>query len=85
MRVIAEDKVDIRASGWYRKNGAYQWPFEDPLPDLISTIASGIEATVLLQQLESHNEYTAISTQLTRNELWIKQIAERVGLKLPTE
>ncbi len=30
-------------------------------------------------------EYAAISTQLTRHELWIKQIAEKVGLKLVTE
>ena len=27
-------------------------------------------------------EYAAISTQLSRHELWIKQIAEKVGLKL---
>jgi len=30
-------------------------------------------------------EYAAISTQLSRHELWIKQIAEKVGLKLVTE
>ena len=30
-------------------------------------------------------EYAAISTQLSRHELWIKQIAEKVGLKLITE
>ena len=30
-------------------------------------------------------EYAAISNQLTRHELWIKQIAEKVGLKLATD
>ena len=30
-------------------------------------------------------EYSAISTQLSRHELWIKQIAEKVGLKLATD
>jgi predicted nucleic acid-binding Zn-ribbon protein len=30
-------------------------------------------------------EYAAISTQLSRHELWIKQIAEKVGLKLATD
>ena len=30
-------------------------------------------------------EYAAISTQLSRHELWIKQIAEKVGLKLAIE
>jgi soluble cytochrome b562 len=30
-------------------------------------------------------EYSAISTQLSRHELWIKQIAEKVGLKLVTD
>jgi predicted nucleic acid-binding Zn-ribbon protein len=30
-------------------------------------------------------EYAAISTQLSRHELWIKQIAEKVGLKLEVE
>ena len=30
-------------------------------------------------------EYAAIATQLTRHELWIKQIAEKVGLKLSTD
>jgi predicted nucleic acid-binding Zn-ribbon protein len=30
-------------------------------------------------------EYAAISTQLSRHELWIKQIAEKVGLKLSTD
>jgi hypothetical protein len=30
-------------------------------------------------------EYAAISTQLSRHELWIKQIAEKVGLKLITD
>ncbi len=30
-------------------------------------------------------EYAAISTQLSRHELWIKQIAEKVGLTLAME
>ena len=30
-------------------------------------------------------EYAAISTQLTRHERWIKQIAEKVGLNLAME
>ncbi|MBP6908698.1 MAG: hypothetical protein KBB75_02665 [Candidatus Pacebacteria bacterium] len=30
-------------------------------------------------------EYAAISTQLSRHDLWIKQIAEKVGLKLNTD
>ena len=30
-------------------------------------------------------EYAAISTQLTRHERWIKQIAEKVGLDLAME
>ncbi|MCX6751495.1 MAG: hypothetical protein NT161_01875 [Candidatus Nomurabacteria bacterium] len=30
-------------------------------------------------------EYAAISTQLTRHERWIKQIAEKVGLNLAIE
>ena len=30
-------------------------------------------------------EYAAISTQLSRHDRWIKQIAEKVGLKLATE
>ena len=30
-------------------------------------------------------EYAAISTQLSRHERWIKEIAEKVGLKLVTE
>lgn len=30
-------------------------------------------------------EYVAISTQLTRHERWIKQIAEKVGLNLAME
>lgn len=30
-------------------------------------------------------EYAAISTQLSRHEKWIKEIAEKVGLKLATE
>ncbi len=30
-------------------------------------------------------KYGAIATQLTRHELWIKQIAEKVGLKLSTD
>ena len=30
-------------------------------------------------------EYAAITTQLSRHELWIKQIAEKVGLKLATD
>ena len=30
-------------------------------------------------------EYAAISTQRSRHELWIKQIAEKVGLKLATD
>lgn len=30
-------------------------------------------------------EYAAISTKLSRHELWIKQIAEKVGLKLTVE
>ena len=30
-------------------------------------------------------EYSAISNQLSRHELWIKQIAEKVGLKLATD
>jgi hypothetical protein len=30
-------------------------------------------------------EYAAISTQLSLHELWIKQIAEKVGLTLSTE
>jgi hypothetical protein len=30
-------------------------------------------------------EYAAIATQLSRHELWIKQIAEKVGLKLATD
>ena len=30
-------------------------------------------------------EYAAITSQLSRHELWIKQIAEKVGLNLITE
>jgi len=30
-------------------------------------------------------EYAAISTQLSRHERWIKEIAEKVGLKLAME
>ena len=30
-------------------------------------------------------EYAAISTQLSRHERWIKEIAEKVGLKLVTD
>ena len=30
-------------------------------------------------------EYTAISSQLSRHDRWIKQIAEKVGLKLAAE
>lgn len=30
-------------------------------------------------------EYSAISSQLSRHELWIKQIAEKVGLSLSTD
>ena len=30
-------------------------------------------------------EYAAISTQLSRHDRWIKQIAEKVGLHLATE
>jgi len=30
-------------------------------------------------------EYAAISTQLSRHELWIKQIAEKVGIHLAVE
>ncbi len=30
-------------------------------------------------------EYAAISTQLSRHDFWIKQIAEKVGLKLNTD
>ncbi len=30
-------------------------------------------------------EYAAISTQLSRHDRWIKQIAEKVGLNLATE
>ena len=30
-------------------------------------------------------EYAAISTQLSRHDRWIKEIAEKIGLKLATE
>lgn len=30
-------------------------------------------------------EYAAITSQLSRHDLWIKQIAEKVGVKLITE
>jgi hypothetical protein len=41
--------------------------------------------SIVKSMTELKLEYAAISTQLSRHERWIKEIAEKVGLKLAIE
>jgi len=42
LKVMAGDQFSIRASSWYRLNGASPQPPNNPLPDLLAALISGI-------------------------------------------
>jgi chromosome segregation ATPase len=60
---------------------------KDDMADLKELVQGLIVSTDSISKAISdfRLEYAAISTQLSRHELWIKQIAEKVGLKLATD
>ncbi len=83
--MLTDEDVDKLTSVLASKHDVKE--IRDDMADLKELVHGLIVSSDALANSISNltTEYAAISNQLTRHELWIKQIAEKVGLKLVAE